>query len=113
MLNDELPKKAYNRRSLNRWKLVQIVAMLPLTLTVVLMIYFRGAAEFHIVAFFIVLIIGVLMPQISGDLIHSHIILKSELSREVRYLQEEVQNLRRELRAASTEKDDPTLKVIK
>jgi hypothetical protein len=112
-MNEGLPERQYNLKALNRWKSVQIVAMLPLTLTVVLMIYFRGAAEFHIVAFFIVLIIGVLMPQISGDLIHSHIVLRSELSKEVRFLQEEVQNLRRELRGDNTEKGDPTLKIIK
>jgi hypothetical protein len=53
------------------------------------------------------------MPQISGDLIHSHIVLKGDLSKEVRFLQEEVQNLRREIRGDNTEKGDPTLKIIK
>ena len=112
-MNEGLPKREYNLKALQRWKSVQIVARLPLTLTVVLMIYFRGAAEFHIVAFFIVLIIGILMPQISGDLIHSHIVLRKELSKEVRFLQEEVQNLRREIRGENAEKGDSTLKIIK
>jgi len=103
-MNEGLPEKPYNLKALNRWKLVQIAAILPLTFTVVLMIYFRGAAEFHVVAFFLVLIVGVLMPQISGDLIHSHIVLRSDLSKEVRFLQEEVQNLRREMRVDNTEK---------
>ena len=69
------------------------------------MIYFREAAEFHVVAFFLVLIVGVLMPQISGDMIQSHLLLKEELSKEVRYLQGEVQNLRKEIRASQAGKE--------
>lgn len=112
-MHEELPKKQFTLKTLNRWKLVQIVAILPLALTVVLMIYFRGAAEFHIVAFFLVLIIGVLMPQISADLILSHIVLREELGKQVRLLQGEVQNLRREIQANNPARGDPTLKVIK
>lgn len=112
-MNGTLPNKQFTVKSLNRWKLVQIVAILPLTLTVVLMIYFREAAEFHVVAFFLILIIGVLMPQISGDLILSHIVLREELVKQVRLLQGEVQNLRREIQEDNTGRGDPTLKVMK
>jgi hypothetical protein len=112
-MNEGLPKKDFNLKSLNRWKLVQLVAILPLTLTVVLMIYFREAAEFHIVAFFLILVVGVLMPQISGDLVLSHIVLREELSKQVRLLQGEVQNLRREIQEKPPVKGDPTLKIIK
>ena len=112
-MNERSPKKEFDLKALKRWKLVQVVAVLPLALTVVLMIYFREAAEFHIVAFFLVLIVGVLMPQISGDMIQSHVVLKGELSKEVRFLQEEVQNLRRELRGEHPDKGVPTLKVMK
>jgi hypothetical protein len=85
-MNEEFPRKEFDFKALKRWKLVQVVAVLPLALTVVLMIYFREAAEFHIVAFFLILIVGVLMPQISGDMIQSHVVLKGELSKEVRFL---------------------------
>jgi uncharacterized membrane protein (UPF0182 family) len=112
-MNEEFPRKEFDLKALNRWKLVQVVAVLPLALTVVLMIYFREAAEFHIVAFFLILIVGVLMPQISGDMIQSHVVLKGELSKEVRFLQEEVQNLRRELRGDHPDKEVPTLKIMK
>ena len=112
-MNEGSPKKEFDLKALRRWKLVQIAAVLPLSLTVVLMIYFREAAEFHVVAFFLVLIVGVLMPQISGDMIQSHIVLKAELSKEVRFLQEEVQNLRRELRGDHAEKGGPNLKIMK
>jgi len=112
-MNEGFPKKEFDLKALKRWKLVQIVAVLPLALTVVLMIYFREAAEFHIVAFFLVLIVGVLMPQISGDMIQSHVVLKGELSKEVRFLQKEVQNLRRELRGDGPDKEVPTLQILK
>ena len=112
-MNERSPKKEFDLKALKRWKLVQVAAVLPLALTVVLMIYFREAAEFHIVAFFLVLIVGVLMPQISGDMILSHVVLKGELSKEVRFLQEEVQNLRRELRGEHPDKGVPALKVMK
>ena len=112
-MNEGLPKKEFSLKALNRWKMVQIVAILPLTLTVVLMIYFREAAEFHIVAFFLVLIIGVLMPQISGDLILSHIVLREELGKQVRVLQGEVQNLRREIQENTLVQGDPTLRIMK
>jgi hypothetical protein len=112
-MNEGFPKKEFDLKALKRWKLVQVVAVLPLTLTVVLMIYFREAAEFHVVAFFLVLIVGVLMPQISGDMIQSHVVLKGELSKEVRFLQEEVQNLRRELRGDHADQEVPTLKIMK
>jgi uncharacterized membrane protein (UPF0182 family) len=112
-MNEEFPRKEFDLKALKRWKLVQVVAVLPLALTVVLMIYFREAAEFHIVAFFLILIVGVLMPQISGDMIQSHVVLKGELSKEVRFLQEEVQNLRRELRGDHPDKEVPTLKIMK
>jgi len=112
-MNERSPKKEFDLKALKRWKLVQVVSVLPLALTVVLMIYFREAAEFHIVAFFLVLIVGVLMPQISGDMIQSHVVLKGELSKEVRFLQKEVQNLRRELRGEHPDKGVPTLKIMK
>ena len=112
-MNEGLQKKQFNLKALNRWKLVQLVAILPLTLTVVLMIYFRGAAEFHIVAFFLVLIIGVLMPQVSGDLILSHLFLREELVKQISLLQGEVQSLRREIQAIKPAKGDPTLQIVK
>ena len=112
-MNEGLQQKQFNLKALNRWKLVQIVAVLPLALTVVLMIYFRGAAEFHIVAFFLVLIIGVLMPQVSGDLILSHLFLREELGRQIALLQGEVQSLRREIQASTQVKEDPTLQIVK
>jgi hypothetical protein len=112
-MNEGLPKKQFTLKALSRWKLVQIVAILPLTLTVVLMIYFRGAAEFHIVAFFLVLIIGVLMPQISGDLILSHILIREDLRKQITLLQGEVQSLRREIQANKPVKGDTTLQIVK
>ena len=102
IMQEQAQKRPLDWRGFKRWRTIQIAAILPLCVTVVLMIYFREAAEFHVVAFFLVLIVGVLMPQISGDMIQSHLLLKEELSKEVRYLQGEVQNLRKELRASQS-----------
>ena len=38
-MNEEFPRREFDLKSLRRWKLVQIAAVLPLTLTVVLIIY--------------------------------------------------------------------------
>ena len=93
--------------------MVQIVSILPLSVTVILMIYFREAPVLFVVAFFLVLVIGVLMPQISGDSILSHIVLREDFRREVRVLQREVLNLRKELQAATSGKEAPLFKVMK
>jgi hypothetical protein len=101
-MQERTKEKQLDWRGFKRWRTIQVAAILPLCVTVVLMIYFREAAEFHVVAFFLVLIVGVLMPQISGDMIQSHLLLKEELSKEVGYLQGEVQNLRKGLKASQT-----------
>jgi len=105
IMQEQTQKKQIDWKGFKRWRTIQVAAILPLCVTVVLMIYFREAAEFHVVAFFLVLIVGVLMPQISGDMIQSHLLLKEELSKEVRYLHGEVQNLRKELQANQPAKE--------
>jgi hypothetical protein len=112
-MDERLPKKAFDLKSFRRWRLIQILAILPLSMTVVLMIYFGEAPVLSIVAFFLVLVIGVLMPQISGDSILSHIVLRDELRKELRVLQGEVHHLRKELQAATSGKERPPFKVVK
>jgi hypothetical protein len=53
------------------------------------------------------------MPQISGDTILSHIVLREEFRKEVRTLQGEVLTLRKELQAAVSGKESPPFKVVK
>ena len=58
--------------------MVQFAAILPLILSVVLMIRFKGSILGTIV-FFMILIVGILLPQIYRDLILSHLILREEI----------------------------------
>jgi hypothetical protein len=112
-MDEKLPRKAFDLKAFKRWKLIQIVAILPLSMTVVLMIYFRESPELFVVSFFLVLIIGVLMPQISGDYILSHIVLREEFRKEIRFLEGEVQKLRRDLQVGISDKESPPFKVMK
>ena len=112
-MDERLPEKVFDLTTFRRWRLVQIVSILPLSVTVVLMIYFREAPVLFVVAFFLVLVIGVLLPQISGDSILSHIALRDEFRKELRVLQREVLNLRRELQAANSGKEPVPFKVMK
>jgi hypothetical protein len=59
--------------------MVQFAAILPLLLSVVLMFRFKGSILGTIV-FFLVLIVGILLPQIYRDLIQSHLILSEEIA---------------------------------
>ena len=66
-------------KTVQKWRMVQFVAILPLLLSVVLMIRFKGSILGTIV-FFLILIVGILLPQIYRDLIQSHLILREEIA---------------------------------
>jgi len=66
-------------KTVQKWRMVQFVAILPLLLSVVLMFRFKGSILGTIV-FFIILIVGILLPQIYRDLIQSHLILREEIA---------------------------------
>jgi len=65
-------------KTIQKWRMVQFVAILPLLVSVVLMIRFKGSILGTIV-FFLILIVGILLPQIYRDLITSHLILREEM----------------------------------
>ena len=112
-MDEQLPQKTFDPQTYRRWRLVQVIAIVPLTMSAILMIYFRESPILFVVSFFLVLVIGVLMPQISGDSILSHIVLREEFRKEVRTLQREVLILRQELQAAVSGKESPPFKVVK
>ena len=66
-------------KAVQKWRMVQFAAILPLLLSVVLMFRFKGSILGTIV-FFLVLIVGILLPQIYRDLIQSHLILREEIA---------------------------------
>jgi len=65
-------------KTVQKWRMVQFVAILPLLLSVVLLFRFKGSVLGTIV-FFLILIVGILLPQIYRDLIQSHLILREEI----------------------------------
>jgi hypothetical protein len=65
-------------KTVQKWRMLQFVAILPLLLSVVLLFRFKGSILGTIV-FFLILIIGILLPQIYRDLIQSHLILREEI----------------------------------
>ncbi len=75
---DKVTRLAFTERTLQRWKMIQIIALLPLFVSVVLMLYFKGSMLGTIV-FFMVLIVGVVLPQICRNVIESHLILLEEI----------------------------------
>lgn len=63
--------------------MLQIAALLPLIVIAGLMICFKTAPGLGVIAFFLILIVGILLPQIKADSILSHLILKEEIKDEV------------------------------
>jgi len=85
-------KRRFDERILNRWRIIQISSLLPLMLIGSLMIYYEVNSRFGIVVFFIILILGVIIPQLRGDLIISHLLLSKEFD-------EKLENLKAEMKA--------------
>ena len=77
-MGEQPVKRRFDQRILNRWRIIQISSLLPLTLIGSLMIYYEVNSRFGIVVFFLVLILGVIIPQLRGDLVLSHLLLAKE-----------------------------------
>lgn len=73
-----------------KWRMLQIAAMLPLIVIATFMLYFKTAPPLGVISFFLVLIIGVLLPQLKADSVLSHLLLKEELKEELRDMIREV-----------------------
>ncbi len=77
---DKVARLAFTEKTLQRWRMIQIISLLPLSVSVVLMLYFKGSMLGTIV-FFLVLIVGVVLPQICRNVIESHLILLEEIEK--------------------------------
>jgi len=75
---DKATRLAFTERTLQRWRMIQVISLLPLLVSVVLMLYFKGSM-LGTVVFFLVLIVGVVLPQICRNVIESHLILLEEI----------------------------------
>ena len=92
-MQEPIPGRRFTLRNLKMWRLIQISALLPLALISILMIYFEHVSPFGIVTFFLLLIVGVIIPQMQGDMIVSHFVLTRELEAKVKDLEERVMQL--------------------
>jgi hypothetical protein len=72
--------EGFSDRSIQRWRMIQVISLLPLIVSIVLMFYFKGSM-LGTVVFFLVLIVGIMLPQISRNIIESHLILKKEIDK--------------------------------
>ena len=92
-MEEQLPERQFNWESFKRWRTIQLASLFPLLLSGVFMIYFKEASPFGIMAFFLVLIVGILLPQIRGDLVLSHIVLSREFEERLQKLENKMGKL--------------------
>jgi hypothetical protein len=65
-------------KNLKRWRVIQLASVLPLLLCVVWIFYYREASGLGVMAFFLILVVGVMFPEVKGDIAHIHVVLKEE-----------------------------------
>ena len=83
-------ERQFDWKAFKRWRTIQLASLFPLLLCGVFMFYFKEASPLGIMAFFLVLIVGILLPQVRGDLILSHIVLGKELEERSLKLEEKM-----------------------
>jgi hypothetical protein len=88
----EIVRNEFTLRNLRRWRLIQVASILPLILCLVWMFYFRGSPEIGVMIFFLILVVGVLYPEVKGDIAQLHVILREEHIE----LRKEIQDLLKE-----------------
>ena len=69
-------------KNVQKWKMIQVVSLLPLLLSIALMFFFKGSMVGTIM-FFLLLIVGIVLPQVCRNVVESHLILLEEI-RELR-----------------------------
>ena len=66
--------------SIRKWRVIQLGSSLPLMLCVMFMLYSRDVSVFGIVAFFLILVIGVMFPEMKSDVAQIRVIITEENS---------------------------------
>jgi hypothetical protein len=92
-MEEQFSERQFDWKTFKRWRTIQLASLLPLVLCGVFMVYFKEASPLGIMAFFLVLIVGILLPQVRGDLILSHMVLGKELEERSLKLEEKVLTL--------------------
>ena len=92
-MEEELAAKRFNLKTFKRWRTIQLASLLPLILTGVFMLYFKEASPLGIMAFFLILIVGILLPQIRADLALSHLVLTKGLEERLQKMEDRMEKL--------------------
>jgi hypothetical protein len=61
-----------------KWKMIQIASILPLMVCVACLFIFKGSM-LGTICFFLLLIVGFILPQVYCDMIQCHLLLKEEI----------------------------------
>ena len=86
-MEEETLKRRFDLKTLRMLRLIQFASLLPLILIGGLVIYFKQVAPFGILAFLLILVIGVIIPETRRDLILSHFLLAKELEQRIERLE--------------------------
>jgi hypothetical protein len=89
-MEEQFAKQQFDLKAFKRWRDIQMGALFPLILIGALMIYFKEPSVLGIVCFFLVLIVGVLLPQMRADSILSHVVLTRELEQRIQSLEDKL-----------------------
>ena len=89
-MENAILRTRFDMKTLRMWRIIQVAALFPLILIGGLMIYFKQSSPFGIVLFFLILVVGVMIPQMRGDMILSHILLIKEIEQKIDNLKEEM-----------------------
>ena len=89
-MEGQFAERRFDLKAFKRWRNIQVGSLLPLILIGTLMIYFKEPSVLGIVSFFLILIVGVLLPQMRADLILSHLVLTKELEQRLQNLEDKM-----------------------
>ena len=89
-MEEEIVRRRFDLKTVRILRLIQTASLLPLILIGSFMIYFREISPFGILAFLLVLVIGVIIPETRRDIILSHFLLTKELEQRIEELRAEM-----------------------
>ena len=75
---EQMSRVSITEKNLQKWKMIQVVSLLPLLLSIVLMFLFKGST-LGTVMFFLILIVGIVLPQVCRNVVESHVILLEQI----------------------------------
>jgi hypothetical protein len=75
---EQTSRVSITEKNLQKWKMIQVVSLLPLLVSIVLMFMFKGSTV-GTVMFFLILIVGIVLPQVCRNVVESHVILLEQI----------------------------------